>query len=158
MGNAINGIVEGGMIMDRKIKFRGKEIESNEWIYGQLFCPLGRYPEIIAPFPDENGKVKYFHTSVYPKTVGQYIGLKDRDGKEIYEGDIIDTWSQGQHLSNGIIKWGKGTCRFFIGNSNNSVVWNLSGDKEGYESLLIVGNIYDNPELTIETEEYHDLE
>jgi hypothetical protein len=59
----------------------------------------------------------------------------------------VDVWSQGSHCQEGIIRWGNGRTGFFIGNSINSIAWNLSGNKDGRENLVVIGNIYDNSEL-----------
>lgn len=121
----------------REILFRGKRLGNGEWAYGFLVKMFGAY-HIIDKY-DENTAYE-----VIPETVGQYTGLKDKNGKRIFEGDIV--------------RCGTGRiCKvtFFIspGVSGFDLVpiggfdappphnWSLFADTE------VIGNVHDNPEL-----------
>jgi len=129
----------------REIKFRGKEIETNEWVYGWVF---GKNFKSIIVF--DTGKInkygveEYWTTPVDPETVGQYTGRKDYNGKEIYEGDIINRPAIHPYKNLAQIVWNKLSAGFDI---------QYIYDKESYtmdelwDDFEIVGNIYENPEL-----------
>lgn len=72
--------------MERTIKFRGKNKKSGKWIYGYYFKNRGI--DFIAPDEFANGKTWEDYKAI-PETVGQLTGLLDKNGKEIWEGDIV---------------------------------------------------------------------
>lgn len=127
----------------REIKFRGKVLKSSDWAYGDLHI-LSDMPHIhtaTSVFP-YMGKAQFVDIN----TIGQFTGLLDKNGKEIYEKDIIK-----DHVTNqiGYINWLPQECGFVI-------VWKKSDSRLGHRnrggyrtdpSLEVIGNVYDNPEL-----------
>lgn len=128
----------------RTIKFRGKTIRSKEWVYSSTISQGTIKRKANKWFMEISENV---WKGLQEGSLGQFTGLYDKNGKEIYEGDIVDAWSAGGHLPNGIIKWGEGIAGFFIMSPKCNAVWHLVGDNENKETLEIIGNIHDNPEL-----------
>lgn len=123
----------------RAVLFRGKR-HDGIWMYGDLLHSCCNTYTIIQP------EMIQRHI-VLEETVGQFTGLYDKNGMRIFEGDIVDAWSAGGHLPNGIIKWGESIAGFFIMPPKCNAVWHLVGNDQNKETLEVVGNIHDNPEL-----------
>ena len=129
----------------REILFRGKRIDSGEWVEG-YYVPVGEYHYILTgrlelvPYPG------FEHFLANPDTVGRFTGLTDRNGVKIFERDIIEF----DHPYNGksihaVVQDG---CRWNLSNFYASC-FDCPGCafSEGTEYMTVVGNIYDNPEL-----------
>lgn len=119
----------------RSTLFRGKRVEYGEWVYGYLIGDDVIVGNIVE-FNDE-----YFNTSfwykVRPETVGERTGLTDRNGVEIYEGDIVE------HRSLGGVDKGPWIGEVTISPTQGVKVgaWPISFD------YVVIGNKYEHPEL-----------
>ena len=132
--------------MVRKIKFRGKDIDTGEWRYGYLsfFYTAGR---------DKNGFILTDKAQIYSQeagrcydvlaeTVGQFTGLYDKNMKEIYEDDIImQRGYSGMHAC--VVKFDSGA--FIIGYHGGSST--LTKPMLIQKNGIVIGNIFDNPNL-----------
>lgn len=128
----------------RTIKFRGKK-QNGEWVYGSLLSFNGVNDSIYYQVKKgREERIEYAY--VHPRTVGQFTGLIDKNGKEIYEGDVV-SFVIDEHHFYGIIKWGSCRACFFIGYPTHSIRLPLCGSFELKETLEVIGNIHDNPEL-----------
>lgn len=143
----------------REIKYRGKNKEIG-WVYGQLAYDINGNAYIIQEVELDASygieETMLFATMWYrvdKETVGQYTGLKDKNLKEIYEGDIIKYTLQN-HKTNEIyyekfvVEWKEETASYVIKNNIKGVLCIDYVSRSGE----VIGNIYDNPEL-LEKEE-----
>ena len=134
--------------MKSEIKFRGKRLDSMEWVYGSLVGVDDTY--VIVDYRDfswnPHTDVNAFwfdmeNNEVDPDTVGQYTGLKDKNGREIYEGDIV-CLGDAKRRSGVIVR--SDTEPAFVLEVNDTAFDIYYRNQHRYE---VVGNIYDNPEL-----------
>lgn len=135
--------------MNREIKFRGIS-ENGTWIYGYYSCDKElHYIDVVE-------EVTYLETTAFAlsryevegETVGQFTGLTDKNGNDIYEGDVIkmgdnpECWFAPRvvEFKNGA--WIGGSCRIYT--NQDHALYEGDSDQNNWE---IIGNIHQNPEL-----------
>ena len=128
----------------RKIKFRGKTLDGR-WIYGDLWHrPYAKDCVTIVSFMEDTGTTGGLE--VIPETVGQDTGLKDKNGKEIFEGDLVTAWSQGYQATGEVKQRIDGLWLMYPAYQHGKQ-WGLCPNPKGETKVEIIGNIHDNPEL-----------
>ena len=129
--------------MIREILFRGKQIKDGKWIEG-YYCPkpYSHFPCEPTIFPFETINKDWHGERVDPETVCQFTGLYDKNGRKIFEGDIV---KYGDTIHRVVFEQRNGTAYFGIVISDIET-W-LFGNECPASLVDIVGNIYDNPEL-----------
>ena len=154
----------------RTIKFRGKRCDNGEWVYGYYARLRNEFKEWHCIMTEKDASENYIkdcngyymlYTPVNHNTVGQFTGLLDKNGKEIYEGDILrypaeDKFDEENFVSFEVF-WHDNDC------ADNHVGWQI--DRRHFhgcicgtrdistflprytKKMVIIGNIHDNPEL-----------
>lgn len=139
----------------RQIKFRGKRIDNNEWVYGSLTQSeahnkngepfMVSYIAPSIPVASEGGFELVKMDRVKPATVGQFTGLHDKNGKEVYEGDIVrlrvsdNRYKRNPRYTTKTIRYDNRLARF----EADGIYWiNLSSDR-----IEVIGNVFDSPKL-----------
>ena len=136
--------------MTREIKFRGKRLNNGEWIFGDLIENQGRFFIYHATSEttiedSEDGRISIVAVEVDPATIGEYTGLKDKNGRDIYEGDIMEIpETDFNAYIVGTVEYQEDN--FFIQSRNGGSPWGLQWSLRKHNAGIL-GIIHDNPEL-----------
>lgn len=142
--------------MNREILFRGKRLDNNEWLYGSHFTDSGE--DYIIP-QNLLGINDYEEYQVDQNTVGQFTGLRDKNGRKIYEGDVVRRKDSAYGMEDiGVVKFDCSLGAFVLESENRGRTYRAVFKKgfsdndgkctiEGTYSYELLGNVYDNPEL-----------
>ena len=139
----------------REILFRGK-MDNGEWVYGSFcmdaleqFNGLCGVDGFIRLYDKAKGKMQTYE--VDRETVGQYTGLKDKNGKRIFEGDIVaQNWydyDEPRDDSFGKVVFCEYDCSFSVMDVNKDGVMPLGRCGSYHWEVEVIGNIHDNQEL-----------
>lgn len=127
--------------MNREIIFKAKRIDNGEWVEGQ-------YVYITNPLTEDGKPIKHlicngtniFNDLIDPDTLCQYTGLTDKDGKKIWENDIVELPDEEGYFT---CEWEEDAARFVMNGDGLTVNF----DNYWSYQTEVAGNIFDNPEL-----------
>lgn len=134
----------------REILFRGKTkaqhkgvttekpIKANMWVFGNL--TVGKLEGYKTDMISDKREIY----SIIPETVGQFTGATDKNGKKIFEGDVVKNTFEEGNAEYLVVVWTEPYCRFELEETKTKQRVELLKHEEAVE---VVGNIHDNPEL-----------
>lgn len=127
----------------RTIKFRGKRLHDGKWVYGYV---LGHdtlpYMAIVTMNNTDKSVINKTTTSVDPDAIGQFTGLYDKNGKEIYEGDIV----RCDEFVYEVVYESKRFASFVL-RRDKDMYDHYFGEAMECDACEVIGNIHDNQEL-----------
>lgn len=131
----------------RQILFRGKRVDNGRWIFGYYFQKQNPLSADGLPISHHISDIPPFGAEVDPETIGQFTGLYDKNGKKIFEGDVVDVAYDIQYVGVAAERIGLFEVVFYDGcfmkkKRSGGLFHFIPSDK-----CQVIGTIYDNPEL-----------
>lgn len=129
----------------REILFKAKREDNGEWVegyYRRIPC-MGMLEHYIMPRNPKNRMEQY---AIDPDTLCQYTGLTDKNGRKIWENDIVQAWSEGSNAIGKVIRRVDGLYIMYPAYQKKEF-WGVYPNKNGKTTVEVIGNIFDNPEL-----------
>ena len=130
----------------REILFKAKRVKNGEWIegyYQKRYDILGNEEHLI--FHADSYTV-WEYAEIDPETLCQFTGLCDKNGKKIWENDIVEAWSQGSRAI-GTVKQRVDGLWIMSPAWQNHEFWELKPNSNGETTVEVLVNAFDNPEL-----------
>ena len=140
----------------REILFRGKRVDNGAWVEGAFYAYYNYKRTVVQILTDRTNCIPDAY-EVIPETIGQYTGLTDKNGKKIFEGDIVKFC---KYIYQIIFVCGS----FTLFDKQGCMISKIGGMSDHFYSLMnlylecqweddwaydleVIGNIHDNPEL-----------
>lgn len=141
--------------MNDRYLYRGKRKDNGEWVEGDILQSDDRY-YIVSQFgiscieknKNQTGDnmITLYAFEVDPSTLCQCIGIKDKNGKLIWENDVVTAWSQGANARGKVKKRIDGLYIIYPAYQKQEF-WGLYPDESGRTTVEVIGNVFDNLEL-----------
>ena len=126
--------------MNREILFKAKRKDNGEWVEGCIVIDQSRFDRFKYRIQPIESGVLYAHP-IDPDTLCQYTGLTDKNGKRIWENDIL----RNKKGDMGVAQWFEEHAAFMIWNKTKNCVCYLA--ENDFSKIEVNGNVFDNPEL-----------
>ena len=138
----------------REILFRAKRIDNGEWVSGYYVYDYAHNAhfifknQLVCPNCINDRRIDYSvcDYEIDPDTLCQYTGIVDKNGKRIWESDIVSAWSEGKYAT-GMVKQRIDGLYIIYPAYQHNELWGLCPDKNRKTNVEVIGNVFDNQEL-----------